>query len=353
MSREIKRRKAFSSEEISVFCEQTALLLNSGIPIYDGVHMLYEEIEDKRTKKVLAELEEQVRNNVPLHEALKKVEVFPAYMMQMVKIGEYSGKLEDVMHFLSVYYERETNVKISIKNAVRSPLIVFTMASAIMLLMAWRILPLFKTMFLELNAEISQNAQTMMNIGLTLGTIIAVINCIIMALIIILLLIKNTPFGIRIMEGMIKKLEMTNKLSEELAVGRFISGMSLMISSGMDMEKSLEMIENITTHKKVKEKIGTCYKLVSKKNMPIEEAVRNTDIITGMESSLLTIAGRTGALDTAFAKLSEQYQIKTTDRLHRLSTIVETSLIIFLTVTIGVVLLAVMLPLVSMISSIG
>lgn len=353
MRREIKGQKAFSSEEIAVFCEQIALLLNSGIPVHDGVHMLYEEIEDKPTKKVLEELEEQVRNNVPLHEALEKTKAFPAYMVQMVRIGAYSGKLEDVMHFLSIYYERETNVKISIKNAVRSPLIVFVMASVIMLLMAWRILPLFQTMFLELNAEISQNAQTMMNIGLTLGTVIGIISCVIMVLILLLLLIRNTPFGTRIIGAVIKKLELTNKLSEELSIGRFLSGMSLMISSGMDMEKSLEMIEKITTHKKVKEKIGRCYKLVSKEKVPIEEAVRKTELMKGMESSLLTIAGKTGALDTVFAKLSEQYQIKITDKLHRVSTILETSLIIFLTVTIGVVLLAVMLPLVSMISSIG
>ncbi|WP_066715677.1 type II secretion system F family protein [Clostridium sp. Marseille-P299] len=352
MNREVKKNKEFSSEELSVFCEQIAMLLNSGIPLYDGIDMLYQEMEDKKTKEVLERLTIYMKDNMSLHEALLKVESFPEYMIHMVKVGEYSGKLEEVMHSLAAYYERETNVKVSIRNAITYPIILYCMMSIIILTLVWKILPLFENMFLELNAEISATTKQMMTVGITAGTVIAIITCIIMVFIVVTLLWKRTKHGDKALKNLVRKIRFTNKLSEEIAIGKFISGMSLMISSGINMDEALEIVKDITDHNKVKEKIVACQEKV-KENIPIEEAIKETGLIAGMESRMISVAGKTGATDSAFSKLSEQYNVKTTNKLSRLSTMIETILVVCLTVMVGGVLISVMLPLVSMISSVG
>lgn len=352
MDQNTKKKKQFSSEETSAFCEQIAMLLNSGIPLYDGIYMLFVEMEDKKTKAVLEELTNHMKNNMSLHEALKKVGSFPEYMIRMVKVGEYSGKLEEVMRSLANYYERETNVKISIRNAITYPIILYFMMSIILLTLVWKILPLFEGMFYELNMEIATSTKRMMTIGITAGTVIATITCVIVVLILFTMLWRKTKTGDRVLKEFINKSSVTSKLAEDIAIEKFISGMSLMISSGMNMNDALEIIKDITNHSKVKEKIAICQEKV-KDNVAIEDAIHEAGLLVGMESRMIHIASKTGATDTAFSKLSEQYNVKTTNKLIKLSSVIETVLVVCLTVMVGGVLISVMLPLVSMISSIG
>lgn len=352
MKKEAKKNKRFSSEEISVFCEQIAMLLNGGIPLYEGIYMLYSEVEERKTKEVLEQLDTYMKENMPLYQALESVNAFPSYMIHMVKVGEYSGKLEDVMHSLASYYERETNVKVSIRNAITYPIVLFVMMAIIILTLVWKILPLFENMFLELNADISNTTKQMMSFGITAGTVIAIVTCVILVLVFLTLLWYKTRAGEAILRSLVTNSRITSKLSEDIATGKFISCMSLMISSGMDIKEALEITKDVTEHTKVRNKIIACEEMVQN-NVSLEEAVRETGLVVGMESRMISVASKTGATDTAFAKLSEQYSLRMTNKLAKLSTMIETILVVVLSVLVGGVLISVMLPLVSMISSIG
>lgn len=352
MKVEKKQNKHFSSEEISVFCEQIVMLLNGGIPLYDGIYMLYNEMEDKKTKAVLEQLSKYMKENMPLHQALEKVDVFPDYMVHMVKVGEYSGKLEEVMISLQKYYERETSVKNSIRNAVTYPVVLFFMMTVILLTLALKILPLFENMFLELNAEVAFTTKRMMYIGIHAGKVMAVITCVALAVIVFLLLWYKTKTGEKIIRNISKYSLFTRKLSEEISTGNFISCMSLMISSGMNPKESLAMAKEVSNHEKITKKIEACEDNIQS-NGSLEKAMSESGLITGMESKMIVVAGKTGTTDVAMAKLSEQYMNKTTEKLSKLSTIIETLLVVSLSVMVGGVLISVMLPLVSMISSIG
>lgn len=352
MANNHKKVTKFSSEEISVFCEQIAMLLNSGIPLYEGIYMLYSEMEDKKTKNILEQLDQSIKANETLYDSLMKTEAFPDYMIHMVKVGETTGKLEEVMQSLAEYYERESNVKAGIKSAIAYPAVLFAMMSVIIMVLVFKILPMFELMFFELNAEVVSSTKSMMNFGLAIGKGIAFITAFILILLIVILLWYRTKKGeVRIRRFMMN-FRLTRKISEAMAVGKFISSMALMISSGIEMQKALDISYTATIHRKVKEKIKQCKSLVDKK-LSLEEAIHESKLLVGMESHFVTIAAKTGAQDIAFRKLSEQYNLKITTMLHKISTTIETVLVVSLAVLIGGVLISVMLPLVSMISSIG
>lgn len=352
MKTEVKKYKKFSSEELSVFCEQIAMLLHGGVPLYDGIYMLYTELEDKKRKAVLGELYHLMKDNIQLHMALQQLSIFPEYMVHMVKIGECTGKLEEVMKGLATYYERENNVKLNVRNAITYPIVLLGMMSVIILIMSWKILPLFENMFLELDQTVSAKTKQMMMVGITAGNLIAVITTIIFILTIGIVILNKTLIGNKLLHTFYNKLKTFDKLSEEMAIGKFISGMALMISSGMDMQMALESTEEACEHNKVKAKITNCKDMMSK-GLSLEEAINETKLITGMDSRMLHIASKTGSMDSTFAKLSDQYNNKVTNKLSRKSTIAETVLVVTLSMSVGAVLISVMLPLVTMISSIG
>ena len=128
--------------------------------------------------------------------------------------------------------------------------------------------------------------------------------------------------------------------------------MSLMMASGTDITEALESEYKNCENETVRKRIGECLKLY-KNDAPLDEALRKSGLIAGMESRLVSVAARTGETDVVFAKLSDQYNEKTTASLGKMTTIIETTLVVVLSVMVGAVLLAVMMPLVSMISSIG
>ena len=113
-----KQNRMLSAAELSIYCEQISILLNGGIPLYEGTYIMYQEVEDKRLQKVMKVIDDQVKENVPLYMALDEAGCFPEYLIHMVEIGEMSGKLEEVMQSLAAYYERESIIKNEVKRVI-------------------------------------------------------------------------------------------------------------------------------------------------------------------------------------------------------------------------------------------
>lgn len=347
-----RRIRTFTSEETSVLCQQLVMFLNSGVSLHDGIYMLYEEAEDKKAKEVFCELHKCLQKNKKLYEAMEASQAFSAYMIHMVRAGEYSGKLEDVLHALTEYYERESNIKRSIRNAVIYPVTLFFMMAMIIFVLVWKILPLFQAMFYEINAEISSATEKMMSIGMVAGTVIAIITVVVLILLFVLLLWYRTDTGKTNIHIFFSKFKVTRKLSEDLALEKFISCMSFMVSGGMGIEESLDIAEELVEHSKIKAKIIQCRCMVKEKRS-LEEALKDSGLLMGLEGRMLRVAGKTGATDTVFMKLSNKYNDRNCDQLNKLSTVIETLLVVSLSVLVGGVLISVMLPLASIISSIG
>lgn len=347
-----EKRKRFTSEETASFCDQIAMLLNSGIPLYEGAYILAQEIEDKRTKEVLSRIEELVRENMPLYEALEDTGAFPAYMVHMVRVGETTGKLEDVLRSLAAYYERDANVKAGIRSAVAFPVVLFAMMAVIMLVMVFWIIPMFEEMFLELNAEVASSTQRMMNGGILAGKLLAGITCVLFVLLLAMLLWYRTAPGERAIKRMAMFVGPVRRLSERMATGQFVSAIGLMTVSGMDQGEALEMAQDGCANETVKARIAKCQELV-KAGENFDEALNQSKLIVGRENRMLGVAMRSGATDEILSKLGKQYDEKLGASLLGLSGKIETAMVVVLAVMVGTILISIMLPLVSMISSIG
>lgn len=342
----------FSSEEIAGFCEQISMLVNGGISLYDGVDMLAQEMEDKATKAVLEQLDDALRKNKTFYEALKETEAFPEYMLKMVNIGETTGKLDVVMSSLAVYYKRESTMQQNIKNVIAYPMMMFTMMAIILIILIWKILPMFRTVIKELDVEAAASSTNMMNVGMTLGKVVAVVGIAVFVIVCILVIWYGTKSGKNKINHFFRNFVLTRKLSNSMATGKFVSAMSLMTATGFDHLESLNMAEEVVENKKLQEKVKACADLVGE-NKTLEDAVRETSLLTGMEGRMISVAAKAGVTDQVFEKLAEKYDDKVEESLGSLCVKIETGLVVTLSFVVGAVLISVMLPLVSIISSIG
>lgn len=347
-----KKPHTFSAGDVSLFCAQMALILKSAIPLQDGIAAVGENIEDVRAKNIISMIETAVSENVPFFQALEETGVFPGYMVHMVEIGEKAGKLDDVLEALSLHYEREDKLKKSIRSAVVYPFILVLMMSVVIAVLVVKVLPVFNRVFNDLGSQMSGFAVSIMNVGTAIGKYAFIVVVIVAVLLFLLYLFTKTPQGAVLFGRAAANFAGTRRLSAKIASARFASVMSMMLSSGYSTDEALELIPKIISNDIVAQKITKCKELIHG-GTSFPEALTQVNMFPGVYGRMVGIGTKTGNLDTVMKKLAGIYEEEVDASINNAVSIIEPALVGVLSVIIGAILLSVMLPLMSIMSSIG
>lgn len=342
------KQKQLSSGEVAIFCEQVAMIVRAGIPISDGVAMMKQEVADARLRGMLEGMTEQLDDNIPLDKVLEEVGGFPRYMIQMVRIGFESGRADEVMELLEKYYHKEESIKQTLRRVITYPMILIGMMSIMVLVLSTKVLPVFEDILGNLGMQMSGVATRLMKMGLGMSQY---------TVIILLAVISIGLFGMWVFkqkgkESLTHKMLMKSNIYEKLAIQRFASAMSLMISSGVDTEYAMDLASELVDHEIVKAKITECTELVNQ-GESFTNALSKVGLFSDMTTRMLIIGTKTGYLDQAMQKVSQHYEEAVEEALGKMLARVEPTAIIILAIVIGGILLSVMLPLMSIMSSIG
>ncbi|MEI7885064.1 MAG: type II secretion system F family protein [Clostridia bacterium] len=343
-----KSIKILAASELAAFCQETSTILKAGIPLHDGLTMLFDDMEEGIIKNKLKLVSDEVSAKKPLYEALTKAEVFPEYMIKMVEIGSMSGKLDDVMSSLAVYYEREDELRQSIKSAVVYPMVLIVMMFAVMLVLAVKVLPVFSQVFISLGTTMSPTVTAIMNMGLAVGKYAFMILLLVVLIALIVFLLFKTEKG----RAIIAKMPSLGKFSEKLAVSRFASAMALMLASGLDTERAIRMTTTLVTNIKIRAKINNCLQIIEEHNSFIE-ALYTTELFPKMKTRMLSIGLKAGSLDLTMGRIATALEEEIEATLIKRVSLIEPISVALLSIMIGGILIAVMLPLMGVMSSIG
>lgn len=338
--------------EISTFCSQISMIIKSGIPMSEGIEIMFTDAGSSGAKEVLGKILNVVEIGEPFHKALAKCDKFPPYVVTMVEIGEISGRLENVMDSLTAYYEREEAVSRVVRSAVTYPLIMIVMMLAVISILVIRVMPIFNDVFHGLGAEMSGFSLAIMNFGQFLGNygLFFLIGFVLIAA--GFLIFYSTESGKERFQRFKEDFFLTKSLYAKIASGRFASAMSLMLASGMDTDKSLEMVSKLIKTESIRKKIIHCQKRM-KAGIRFSEALTNVGIFTGIYARMVTVAFKTGAMDTVMEKLASRYEEETNTQINNIISVVEPALVAILSVVVGIILLSVMLPLMSIMTAIS
>jgi len=131
----LKSEKKLSAGEVSLFCTQLTMVLKAGVPLHEGIEAMTGDMKEGAMKRTLAALDELLRVNTPIADAMEQTGMFPEYLVKMVGIGDMSGRLEGVLSKMADYYERDMVMKQKIRGAVLYPATLFVMMSVIVVLL--------------------------------------------------------------------------------------------------------------------------------------------------------------------------------------------------------------------------
>ena len=349
---EVEKRKYLPSAEVAMFCEQIALILKSGIPLYDGVEALSNNYKDSKYSHIFEEIYNTVRETGSLYQAVKKVAIFPVYMVNMINIGEQAGKLDTIMEGLADYYEAEDRIKSTIKNAVIYPSILVMMMAAVIAVLVIKVLPIFNQVFRQLGADLPSTSLVIMSFGTAVGKGVLIVIGLLLGLILILAFLLNTRYQTRVLYGLVRVLPFLERLSEKIAVQRFSSVISMLMESGFPIGEAMKLVPDIILNKKIKNKIHRCNEDMDNQ-VPIAKAMVDVELFDKIHNKMVQIGFMSGQLDKVMKKLSVIYEEETEIGINKMLSFIEPTLVAILSIVIGAILLAVMLPMISIMSSIG
>ncbi|MDR3364677.1 MAG: type II secretion system F family protein [Clostridiales Family XIII bacterium] len=338
-----------SAEELAAFAAQLSLTVKTGIPLSEAIMILMEDAETDSAKKLLGIVLDKLELGGTLADALKDTGVFPVYMTQMIEIGEASGRLDHVLDSLHRYYEREDNIAKSAKSAVTYPAIMLVILIVIIVILVTKVLPIFNQVFNTLGGEMTPLAQGAIRVGEIISNSSVAIVVIVVVIAAILIVLRLTPGGRKSLVGMGQR--MFRQLSDRMAAAKFASGMSLMLASGLDVDRSVELTLPLMGNPGMYAKVDKLKKL-TEGGASFTDSVVATKIFSGMQGRMLTLGFKSGNLDNVMGQIADDYEKEVDDRLDNLISIIEPTMVAILCVIVGLILLSAMLPLLGVMSTI-
>lgn len=337
---------------LSSFCMEMALCLKAGISLNEGLFMLAADETDKELKEMLDGLYKSMDGGASLEESMKKAECFPKYVIDMVEIGTKTGRLESVLRALSAYYTRQEQITRSIKNAVVYPFVLMFMLLLVVGVLVTKVLPIFNDVFNELGAQMSPVAVSIMNFGTGITKYAAVILAVVVVLIIIAVVISAVPSLSLKFVTFWNKITSNRKISKKIASARFASGMAMTLASGLDTDESLDMVERITENPAMIARTKKCRELMKSGELFVD-AVAKADIFPSLYCRMLSIGFKTGTADTVMEEIASRSEDDVNEDIESVINKVEPTLVIIMSLIVGLILLSVMLPLMSIMTTIG
>lgn len=339
-----QKKHILSDAEISNFCQQVSMIVKAGLPTYYGISILRDEASDETTKAFLNTIYKPMEKGTTLGAALADTDAFPEYMVEMICLGEETGRLEEVLDSLSTYYQREADIKAGIRHAVTYPLIMTVMMLVVIVVIITQVVPVFSQIYEQLGSGLTGSALMLMNISNFLNQYMLIFVIAIVVLALIAFAISRTALGKTLFQG--------RRLSMSIAASRFANCMYLALSSGLDTDHSLEMAERLIDNPYMLEKIKKC-KAHIKHGETFVKSLLLSGIFSKVYSSIMTIGFKTGAMDDVMKNISISYEEETDHQLRHFISVLEPTLIIILSFFIGLILISFLLPLLGIMSSIG
>lgn len=340
------------AKELSSFCMQVAFLLGAGISIDAGLAVLSEDAENQEDRDMFMQMSEDVEFGGSLAGAMKKTEKFPPYLMQMTQVGQETGNLEVVMKSLSQYYEKESILAQTIKNAVTYPLIMVLMLMVVLFVLLTKVMPIFEEVYKQLGAQLSPITKSAVQVGTILSG--AAIGAIVLLVLVTIGMVVSSRKGYKQLwtERLLQNLKEKSSIAITLAKRRIAAVLAISIKSGLEIDTGMEMAVKLISQHKIQDKLQKCKEQMELGNS-LYDSLKETGIFTGMDMQMIKVGVRSGKSDAVFDELSKKYEEQVDVAIDNMITRFEPTMVVILAGIVGLILLSVMMPLVGIMASIG
>jgi len=346
------QRKKVKPKIMMIFTRQLATLIDSGLPLLRGLNVLAKQERDTVLRNTINKLADGVQGGSTFSESLAQHPlIFNHLYVNMVKAGEIGGVLELVLGRLAEFQEKAQKIKNKVVAAMVYPIIVMTMAIAIMAFLLVFIVPKFEAIFHDMLGDKPLPAITLFVIGVSnfvknhglvlLGLLIAAVAA--------YKLIARTRAGRSIIDRFKLRVPLFGDLIRKTAISRFSRTLGTLVTSGVPILQALNITRETAGNMVIAGAISQVHDSV-KEGESIVQPLEASGAFPPMAISMIDVGEETGQLPEMLLKIADVYDDETDNSVAALTSMLEPIMIVFLALVVGTIVIALFMPLISIIS---
>ncbi|HEX8746344.1 MAG TPA: type II secretion system F family protein [Pyrinomonadaceae bacterium] len=350
-------RKKVKAKELSIFTRQFSVMIDAGLPLVQCLDILAQQQENKHFQQVLLQVRQDVEEGSTLAAAMARhPKVFDQLYSNMVEAGETGGILDIILQRLSTFIEKIVKLKRDVMSAMIYPAAVVVIAVAVIAVIMIFVIPQFQNIFMGLlGPGEALPLPTRIVVGISdfiagwggLAILIALIGTGIG-----LRAYYRTPNGRKVIDRTTLKVPLFGGILRKIAVARFSRTLSTLLSSGVPILQSLDITARTAGNVVIEEAILKVRAGVERGESFVDP-LKATEVFPHMVAQMIGIGEQTGALDAMLGKIADFYEQEVDAAIANLLTLIEPVMIGFLGVTIGSIVIAMYLPLFTLIGKLA
>jgi type IV pilus assembly protein PilC len=343
-----------SAKELAIFTRQFSVMIDAGLPLVQCLEILASQQENKTFQKVLTGTRGSVEGGATLSAAMRQYpKVFDALYVNMVEAGETGGILDTILQRLSTYIEKNVKLKRAVKSAMVYPIGVMSIAAAVIILLLWKVVPIFATLFAGLGVDLPLPTKIVIGLSNFIGSIFGLL--IVVAIVGIGIAIKvwyGTEQGRYVLDSIILKLPILGLLMRKIAVARFTRTLGTLIASGVPILEGLDITARTAGNAVVERSLQKVRRSLEE-GKSLTEPLKESAVFPGMVTQMISVGEQTGAMDAMLQKIADFYEEEVDAAVKDLLTALEPVMIVFLGLVVGGVVISMYMPLFSLIGKLS
>jgi len=340
------------AREMAVFCRQFSVLLNAGVTIIEAITLLKGQTESKRLDAIIDNISDQLRRGAVLSEALgQHAGVFEEMLISMVKVGEASGTMDSIMQRLADYYERDNRIRQKIKSAMTYPIILAVLTVAVIVLLIVQILPMFSDILGQMGEGLPFITEALIGVSNFLVDNLLLIALIVLALAVFVKYFSKSAIGRLWIDRLKLTLPGLKNVSIKIITARFARSMSILLKSGVPIINAVDIMQRIIGNRVAEQKFEACAQAI-KEGRGIAGPVREVKLFPNLLVHMIAVGESSGELDEMLSRTAGFFDLEVEEAIERLTVMIEPLMIIVLGAVVGVIIVSVMLPMISIMTTI-
>ncbi|HEY8712390.1 MAG TPA: type II secretion system F family protein [Thermoanaerobaculia bacterium] len=338
---------------IAIFTRQFSVMIDAGLPLVQCLEILASQQESKNFKRALIQIRQDVESGSSLADAMRKhPKVFNDLYTNMVAAGEAGGILDTILQRLATYIEKAVKLNGQVKSAMIYPVAVISIACIVVAVILWKVIPVFAALFKGLGAELPMPTRVVIALSNFIADFWWLMILVSGTTVYATRKYHSTYKGRRVLDGLLLKVPVLGMLLRKIAVARFCRTLATLTSSGVPILDGLQITAKTAGNAVVEDSIMATRKSVEE-GKTISEPLGDTEVFPSMVVQMIAVGEQTGALDTMLSKIADFYEDEVDMAVAGLMKLLEPILIAFLGVAIGGIVIAMYMPMFTLIGQVG
>ena len=342
-----KRLKIFSqisAKDLAVFSRQLSVLFSADVPLVSALHTLEGQETNEGLREILADIAADVDGGMKFSDALEKYpDIFSNFYVQMVRAGEESGNVEQVLLFLTEYTERRARINSKIRGAMIYPAFVVVTFTIVAIVMLVFVIPQLLNVLAQGGGELpivtrviiflSESVQSFWHIGLVFLSV----------LLFIIWRYTKTEAGRIFWDEFKLKLPVAGKLFRQLYIFRFAESLNMLLAGGVPINRALSITSDIVDNS-VYRKIIIDARAHVNRGESISSALMLYPEVPSLVAQMVSVGEHSGKLTDILGNISDFYEEETNNAVNNLTSLIEPVLMVVIGLAVAVLVIGVLLP---------